>query len=133
MVTTDIYSNPANRQITEEEYKRLWYPFLNAQPSDDPAKQAFRDAVDAIMERVPLEAMSPGLIADYAKYKALYEGMEEELTAEGYDIYDLDKDLDNPKCEIYRLRCDIASDLYSLVNAESRLYEQKARAAEESE
>jgi len=124
MIVTDIYGKRINRQLTSEEYKELWVPISEGQPADDPERETYRDAVDELMKKTPLEAISPVRMADYARYQTLYEKMQTELTVKGYNV---DRDLDN---ELYHLCSDIADNLFSLAKAEGRLYMEKARAME---
>gem|GEM_PF-6866429 len=127
MIVTDIYGKRINRELTSDEYKALWVPISEGQPANDPERETYRDAVDELMKKTPLEAISPVRMADYARYQTLYERIQAEITAEGYDV---DRDLDN---ELYHLCSDIADNLLALAKTEGRLYMEKARAAKDKE
>ena len=58
----DAQGRRIEREITYEEYDKLWRPFLDAQPSDARERQIYRDAVDEMLEVFPLTVISPSRI-----------------------------------------------------------------------
>jgi len=129
---TDIYGKHYYRELTRDEYDRLWVPFIDAQPQEDgPEQELYRETVDKLQDEFPLEAISPGRVADYVKYSALGDELRNRLVAEGYDFNSPDRDLENPKLEHYLTCCRISLHLRAFLTEEGDLYVAEARAKAE--
>ena len=127
---TNIKGKFGRINISDKAYEKLWTPFLDVQPkTGNPELQIYRDAVDEMSDHIPLEAISPVRMADYARYRTLYE----KLSDEGYNYCGVGDDQEDAKYYICQKYNDIASDLLLLAKAEGRLYMEEAKATAESE